>query len=187
MTGAVEKNYSQALFDALLEEKGSLDEKEKLEQAKNQLEAVSGIISSCGGFEKLMDSPAVSDEEKLGVIKDAFGGKLSRCVYNFLCVLTEGKRWGYFEKIRRVFSNMCNDSLGIAEITVTTPYPLSEEQREKIAKKMSDIVGKKIKMSEKTDKTLMGGIIIDYGDTRMDGSVKTRLENLKGSLSQLIG
>ncbi|HBH94653.1 MAG TPA: ATP synthase F1 subunit delta [Ruminococcaceae bacterium] len=187
MTGAVEKNYSQALFDALLEEKGSLDEKEKLEQAKNQLEAVSGIISSCGGFEKLMDSPAVSDEEKLGVIKDAFGGKLSRCVYNFLCVLTEGKRWGYFEKIRRVFSDMCNDSLGIAEITVTTPYPLSEEQREKIAKKMSDIVGKKIKMSEKTDKTLMGGIIIDYGDTRMDGSVKTRLENLKGSLSQLIG
>ena len=187
MTGAVEKNYSQALFDALLEEKGSPDEKEKLEQAKNQLEAVSGIISSCGGFEKLMDSPAVSDEEKLGVIKDAFGGKLSRCVYNFLCVLTEGKRWGYFEKIRRVFSDMCNDSLGIAEITVTTPYPLSEEQREKIAKKMSDIVGKKIKMSEKTDKTLMGGIIIDYGDTRMDGSVKTRLENLKGSLSQLIG
>ena len=59
--------------------------------------------------------------------------------------------------------------------------------REKIIRKMSDIVGKKIKMSEKIDKALMGGIIIDYGDTRMDGSVNTRLENPKGSLSQLIG
>lgn len=181
MTEAVEKNYSQALFDAVLEEK------EDLEQAKNQLESVSGIIKSCEGFEKLMDSPTVSVEEKMGVVKDAFGGKLSRCVYNFLCVVTQGNRWSYFEKIRKTFSDMCNDKLGIAEITVTTPYPLSGEQREKIIKKMSDIVGKKIKMSEKIDKALMGGIIIDYGDTRMDGSVKTRLENLKGSLSQLIG
>ena len=82
---------------------------------------------------------------------------------------------------------MCNEKLGIAEITVTSPYPLSEEQREKIVKKMSDIIGKKIKMSEKTDRALMGGIVIDYGDTRMDGSVKTRLENLKGTLNQLIG
>lgn len=181
MTGAVEKNYSQALFDAILEEK------EDLEQAKNQLDSVSEIVKSCEGFEKLMDSPTVDSEEKLGVIKDAFGGKLSRCVYNFLCVVTEGKRWDHFEKIRKVFSDMCNEKLGIAEITVTSPYPLSQEQREKIIRKMSEIIGKKIKMSEKTDKALMGGIVIDYGDTRMDGSVKTRLENLKGSLNQLIG
>ena len=181
MTGAVEKNYSQALFDAILEEK------EDLEQAQSQLDSVSGIVKSCEGFEKLMDSPTVSNEEKIGVIKDAFGGKLSRCVYNFLCVITEGKRWEYFEKIRKVFSEMCNEKLGIAEITVTSPYPLSDEQREKIVKKMSDIIGKKIKMSEKTDRALMGGIVIDYGDTRMDGSVKTRLENLKGTLNQLIG
>ena len=181
MTGAVEKNYSQALFDAILEEK------EDLEQAQSQLDSVSEIVKSAEGFEKLMDSPTVSNEEKLGVIRDAFSGKLSRCVYNFLCVVTEGKRWEYFEKIRRVFSEMCNEKLGIAEITVTSPYPLSEEQREKIVKKMSDIIGKKIKMSEKTDRALMGGIVIDYGDTRMDGSVKTRLENLKGTLNQLIG
>ena len=57
MTGAVEKNYSQALFDAILEEK------EDLEQAQSQLDSVSGIVKSCEGFEKLMDSPTVSNEE----------------------------------------------------------------------------------------------------------------------------
>lgn len=181
MTGAVEKNYSVALFDALKEEK------EDLEQAKNQLDGVMGIVKDCEGFEKLMDSPVVSLEEKLGVIKEAFEGKLSRSVYNFLCVVTEEKRWNWFDKILKAFSNLCNEELGIAEITVTAPYPLTEQQREKIAKKMSEIIGKKIKMSEKTDKSLVGGVVVDYGDTRMDGSVKTRLENLKESLSKMIG
>lgn len=181
MTGPVEKNYSAALFEAVKEEKGDLGE------ARKELNSVKGIAKECEGFEKLMDSPTVSAEEKLAVIKEAFGGKLSKCVYNFLCVVTEGKRWGHFNGICKAFSELCNEALGIAEITVTTAFPLSSKQREQIEKKMAEIIGKKIEMSEKTDKSLMGGVVIDYGDTRMDGSVKTRLEGLRDSFSQLIG
>ncbi len=182
MTGAVEKNYSLALFEAVNE-----DKEEELEATRKQLNSVNEIAKSCDGFQKLMDSPAVSLEEKLGVLKEAFEGKVSRYLYNFLCLVTEEKRWDRFDKITSAFSALCNEKLGIAEITVTTAFPLDEGQREKIKKKMAEITGKKIEMSEKTDSSLVGGIVVDYGDTRMDGSVKTRLENLKESLSQLIG
>ncbi len=77
--------------------------------------------------------------------------------------------------------------MGIAEITVTTAFPLTPAQKEQVKEKMSEIIGKNIVMSEKLDKSIMGGIVVDYGDTRMDGSVKTRLEGLKESFSQLIG
>lgn len=186
MTGAVEKNYSLALFEAVVEE-GKENSEKNLEEARKQLSAVNEIADSCEGFRKLMDSPAVSLEEKLGVLKEAFGGKLSHCLYNFLCVVTEEKRWDYFGKITSAFSDLCNERLGIAEITVTTAFPLTEQQREKIKKKMAEVTHKKIEMTEKTDSSLVGGIVVDYGDTRMDGSVKTRLENLKESLTQLIG
>ncbi|MCM1298850.1 MAG: ATP synthase F1 subunit delta [Firmicutes bacterium] len=186
MTGAVEKNYSLALFEAVVEADRENPEK-NLEEARKQLAAVNEIAGSCDGFQKLMDSPAVAVGEKLEVLKEAFEGKISHFLYNFLCVVTEEKRWDYFDKINSAFSNLCNERLGIAEITVTTAYPLDDQQREKIKKKMAEITGKKIEMSEKTDSSLMGGIVVDYGDTRMDGSVKTRLENLKESLSQLIG
>lgn len=181
MTGSVEKNYSLALFDAVKEEK------EDLSEARRELNSVNEIVRESEGFVKLMDSPTVSAEEKLSVIKEAFGGKLSRCVYNFLCVVTEGRRWDKFGSICRAFSELCNEELGIAEITVTTAFPLSSEQREKVKKKMAEIIGKNIEMSEKTDKSLVGGIVVDYGDTRMDGSVKTRLEGLRDSFSKLIG
>lgn len=181
MTGTVEKNYSLALFDAISEEG------ENLESAQSELKSVQDIVRSADGFVKLMDTPTVSNEEKMSVIKDAFGGKLSKCVYNFLCVVTEGRRWGNFEKICSAFSVLCNEKLGIAEITVTTAFPLNSKQRAAIEKKMTQIIGKKIVMSEKLDSSIMGGIVVDYGDTRMDGSVKTRLEGLKDSFAQLIG
>ena len=181
MTGTVEKNYSLALFEALNEEG------ESLAAARSELDSVKTVVDSAEGFVKLMDTPTVSNEEKISVIKEAFDGKLSRCVYNFLCVVTEGRRWDRFDKICSAFSEMCNEKLGIAEITVTTAFPLTPAQKEQIEKKMTSIIGKKISMSEKLDKSIMGGIIVDYGDTRMDGSVKTRLENLKGTLNQLIG
>lgn len=181
MTGSVEKNYSQALFDAVKEEK------EDLSEARKELNSVKEIVTESEGFVKLMDSPTVSAEEKLGVIKEAFGGKLSRCVYNFLCVVTEGRRWNSFNGICKAFSELCNEELGIAEITITTAFPLTAEQREKVKKKMAEIIGKNIEMSEKTDKSLVGGIVVDYGDTRIDGSIKTRLEGLRDSFSRLIG
>ena len=181
MTGTVEKNYSLALFDAINEEG------EDLATARTELNSVKDVVNGTDGFVKLMSTPTVSTEEKLSVIKEAFDGKLSRCVYNVLCEITEGGRWDRFEKISAAFSELCNEKLGIAEITVTTAFPLTSAQREQVQKKMSQIIGKNVLMSEKLDKTIMGGIVVDYGDTRMDGSIKTRLEGLRDSFAQLIG
>ena len=181
MTGIVERNYSEALFAALIEEG------QDLSAAKDQLIGVRKIVAECDGFDKLMDSPTVAAEEKLAVVKEAFDGKVSRHVLNFLCIVTEGKRWSSFPRICDSFGVLCNEHLGIAEITVTTAFPLTEEQRAAIKSKMAQVTGKKIEMSEKTDKTIVGGIVVDYGDTRLDGSVKTRLEGLKESFSRLIG
>ena len=181
MTGTVEKNYSFALFEAINEEG------ENLAGARAELDTVKAAVDSAEGFVKLMDTPTISNEEKLSVIKEAFSGKLSRCVYNFLCVVTEASRWDKFDKICAAFKELCNEKLGIAEITVTTAFPLTPAQLEQVKQKMSSIIGKKVVVSEKLDKSIMGGIVVDYGDTRMDGSVKTRLEGLKESFGQLIG
>lgn len=181
MTGIVERNYSEALFAALIEEG------QDLSAARDQLNAVNGIVAECDGFEKLMDSPTVAAEEKIAVVREAFDGKVSRHVLNFLCIVTEGRRWNDFARICKSFAALCNEHLGIAEITVTTAFPLTEKQRDAIKKKMAEVTGKKIEMTEKTDKTIVGGVIVDYGDTRLDGSVKTRLGGLKESFSRLIG
>ena len=79
-----------------------------------------------------------------------------------------------------------NEHFRIAEITVTASAPLSESVREKIAAKMSEVTGKTVSIKEKVDPSIIGGVVIDYGSTRYDGSVRTRLNELKKELGGVI-
>ena len=93
---------------------------------------------------------------------------------------------GCFPGIEKTFRSLYNDKFKLAEITVTTSAPLSDSLRAKIAEKMSEVIGKKVTLREKVDERLIGGVVIDYESRRYDGSVKSRLDALKGELSSVI-
>lgn len=180
MADNIEKVYSQAFFDAISETGGSLN------TAAEELNAVNTITDGCPDFIKLMDSPIVTADEKIALLDETFKEKLTPYTLNFLKVLTEEKRWSNFSAIHRQFSKQCDEALGIARVTVSSAFPLTEEQRASVSAKMAEIIGKRIELTEKTDRSLVGGLVVDYGDLRFDGSVKTRLEGLKESFSRLI-
>ncbi len=50
---------------------------------------------------------------------------------------------------------------------------------------MAEITGKTVNMTLKTDDKLIGGVVISYGNTTIDGSVKARLEQLKADIAEL--
>lgn len=39
---------------------------------------------------------------------------------------------------------------------------------------------------EKVDKSLMGGIVLRYSDTEIDGSVRTKLDDIKAQIDGVI-
>ena len=178
----VEKNYSEALFLAILE-----DFPEKLEASMKELDEIAEIMSGTPDFAKFCDTPTIGISEKFSVIKDAFSETFSPYVYNFLRLLAEAGRMKFFGKIVKNFRLLYNEHFNIAEITVTSALSLTEKQQEEIKTKMAEVTGKKIVMTTKTDKTIIGGVVVDYGNQRFDGSVKSRLESLRQSFSQLIG
>lgn len=180
MPGSVEKTYSDALFTVLD------DNRAAFEEALAALEAVDAVVSAAPEFLKFLGTPTVSAEEKLGVVEKAFGGKVSPYVLNFLKVLTVKGRFAHFNRIYKAFREDFNEKFGIAEITVTAPFPLDDELRGKIEARMEKITGKDITLREKVDKSLIGGVTIDYGNTRFDGSVKTRLGELKKEITGII-
>lgn len=180
MTGLVEKNYGEALFQVAEEEK------QDIKVMLNELAAITQILADCPDFVKLTSTPTIEFSEKKAVIDEAFKGKVNDYVYNFLLLLTEEKRIGCFTGIYNYFLSLYNQKFNIADITVTSTLKLSDEQREKIVAKMSEITGKTINVTEKVDPALIGGIVIDYGSERYDGSVKTRLEALRQSIGEII-
>jgi F-type H+-transporting ATPase subunit delta len=186
---SVEKSYSDALFTLIAEEnfdKSASSDKAAFEAVLAELQAVQSVIKELPDFVKLLGTPTISADEKLGLVKEAFEGKISHNVYNFVRVIVENSRMDCFARISRSFRASYNERFDIAEISVTSSQPLTAEMRGKITEKMSGVTGKTVSINEKVDKSLIGGVVIDYGNTRYDGSVKTRLNELKKNLSQII-
>ena len=176
------KVYGDAFFSLCCEEnegglKDHLDEMTELNK----------VFSENPEFIKLMGAPTVPLEEKLAIVSEIVkSGKVSELMSNLMCVLTEKGRMSCFAGITKRFRELYNDKLKLAEITVTTSAPLSDEMKSKIAEKMSKVIGKTVTIVERVDAKIIGGVIIDYGSRRYDGSVKAKLNELSKELGSVI-
>ncbi len=182
MNDKAEKVYGEAFFELCLEETP-----DKLKDIFAELNALQEIFAENPELVKIMDTPTVTGEEKLSLIKDIVReGNVSEYSGNLLCVLAERGRFGCYGGIVNNFRAKYNEHFKIAEIVVTTSAPLTDELRAKIVKKMSEVTGKTVSIQEKLNPDIIGGIVIDYGTTRYDGSVKARLNAIRNELSSII-
>ena len=176
------KVYGDAFFSLCCEENES-----GLKDVLEELTELSKVFSENPDFIKLMGTPTVPIEEKLSFVDEiAKSGGISELTGNLLCVLTEKGRMNCFAGVVKHFRGLYNDKFKLAEITVTASAPLSEEMKNKIAEKMSKIIGKTVSINERLDSSIIGGVIIDYGSRRYDGSVKARLNELSKELGSVI-
>lgn len=182
MNDKAEKVYGEAFFE-LCEEQGDAVMKDILAE----LTELDGIFNQNPEFIKLMSTPTVAVEEKIALVEEmGKAGGISELTTNLLCLLAEKNRFGCFSGIIKYYRAEYNERFKLADITVTSAQPLTDALREQIAAKMSQIIGKTVTITEKVDDSLIGGVIIDYGSRRYDGSVKSRLNALKNELASII-
>lgn len=68
-------------------------------------------------------------------------------------------------------------------VTLITPFSLTAKQKQIIIQKLSPFAGSAyLKIREKIDPSLIGGVIIMWRDFYIDCSIKTQLEKLKKEL-----
>ena len=58
--------------------------------------------------------------------------------------------------------------------------PLDDAQIDRLAAALGQATGKDVEVKVVVDPTVMGGIVARVGDTVIDGTVRHRLEQLKG-------
>ena len=65
---------------------------------------------------------------------------------------------------------------------VRSAVELSDDQLRRLAGAIEKATGKKVEVKVIVDPSVMGGLLTTVGDTVIDGSVRTRLEQLKNAL-----
>ena len=171
--------YGQAMYDLAREENLS-------KQLLDELTALSRSFEKEPEFIRLLSSPNIPKEERVRILDDSFRGKLHPYVLNFLKVLTEKGYMKHFTGCCRVYRQQYNQDNGILPVTAYTAVELSDELRRKLTAKLSTVTGKTIELDCRIDPETLGGVRLDFDGKQVDGTVRRRLEDIRGLLKNTV-
>jgi F-type H+-transporting ATPase subunit delta len=67
---------------------------------------------------------------------------------------------------------------------VISAVPLEAGHRDRLARYLGELVGKEIELTATVDASIVAGLVARVGDRLIDGSARTRLQDLKKSLAE---
>ncbi len=177
MTQTVGKVYAEALFALAQEEQCE-------ERIYREINETADLLAQYPELLELLSVPTLSVEERLEVLHKIIGEE-DGIMENFLSLLVERHRISRMADIRTAYNALYYEQFSIAEVFVTTAAPLTEMQRSTLCENMQKKLGKEIKLTETIDPGILGGMIVQYGDTRMDNSLKSRMREMSDQLKQI--
>ncbi len=172
----VAKRYAKALFaqakeDSLLNEVG------------NDLTLISTLNQQSDDFRLLLSNPIINEKDKVRVLLDMFQGKVQNLTLDFLNLLSEKRRIPFLPQMAEEFRLMMLAYAGEVEGELISAQKLSEKQVDKIKAKIEHITGKTVFLTEKIDKTVLGGFIVKVEDWVLDNSIRYQLVKLREQLA----
>jgi len=99
-------------------------------------------------------------------------------------ICTHFNRIRYFQQILDGFLRSVNERKGVVSARVTAAEPLSPQELKSLEDKLAGITGKTVNVELETDAGLLGGIVVQMGSTVYDGSIRTKLADLKRRLAE---
>lgn len=154
------------------------------EPAAKQLADVGAAYAESAELRTFLSSPAVSLEAKHGVLeKIAARLGASKIIRNFLFVVSDHHRTHILPEIIASFQEVIRQRQGIAEAEISSAVELSAGQKTQFTKTLEQLTGKKIEPKYSLDPALLGGAVVRIGDTIYDGSLRSRLNDMRTRLS----
>lgn len=179
MIDIIANRYAEALFQ--------LSEDDNItKEIYNELHSVVDIVKSNKDLDNVLKSPLVAKSEKVQLIETLFNNKINNNLKNFLKILVEKGRISSLKSIELTFKQLLNEKNNVIEGTVISAIPLTDEKVKELEKTLSKKYNKNVTLENEVDASILGGVLVRLGNTQIDGSVKTRLNNIKDQLSQVI-
>ena len=168
----VAKRYGKALFE-------TAKEKDVLAETAKELEQIKQVLQAEPQFVDFMTSAAIKHEDKLTMLKNLQTGA-SELTSNLLAMLYDYRRIANLEGIIDEFSRLNDVDNKTVRATVTTAVKLDETRKDKIAAAFANVVGaKKVELETVVDPDIIGGVVLKSNTYVFDGSIKSKIENIK--------
>lgn len=171
MTGRrVGRRYAAALFE-IGRERGRVD------RYLDELRGVLAALRAQRALRGLLENPRVPVARKEELVRQAFPG-LSAEVASLLRLLLRKRREGYLEAVVAELQRLRDEAAGIASAEVRTAVPLAGEDAERLRERLERALGRRLRLRLEVRPELIGGLVVQVGDRRLDASLRRRLQLL---------
>lgn len=151
-----------------------------LEEVHRDMALIDKICRENHDFTLTLRSPVISHQKKLAILRALFQGRVHNLTMRILEVLSMRNREEIIPELAAVFHEQYNEYKSIAEATVITGYPVTEDQRKKFRAFVQEKTkAKSVDLREIIDPDLIGGYVLRIGDKQIDDSLKSKLKELK--------
>ena len=145
---------------------------------------VDDLLAKSPDLQDLLTSDSLGREDKLGLVDRVVAPKSTEFFANFLKVLVRHGRVDLIGAIREVVVQVQEELAGSQRVQIRSAKPLSDKSRAEITTQLKSKLGFDPILQESVDESLIGGLVIQVGDTVYDSSLRTRLKSLTGRLTE---
>ncbi len=169
--------YGGSLYDLAVEE-GIADE------LMEQTDQVRALFRENPEYVHLLSEPSLAFEERCSLIDKAFGEDAQKYLVNFIKLLCERGYLGEFAGCCEEYTRRYNADHNITQAVVTSVVALTEKQEQALKARLEKISGKQVRMTVRTDPSVIGGLRVEIDGKELDGTVQGRLEGISRRLEQ---
>lgn len=170
-----QRMYARALFEAAQEE-GRLD------RVAADVGALADALEQVPELQAFLRNPEVEPAGKSAVLEEITTGA-DELVRNFVRLVAEKGRPGEIVQIRDELDTLVARAQNRLTLELQTAHELSDAEAKSIVDTIEKASGRTVEATRSVDPGLIGGIVLQVGSFRVDGSVRGRLERLHQELS----
>jgi F-type H+-transporting ATPase subunit delta len=171
----IARNYAEALLE--LARKGG-----DLRSWGDMIDGVANAVESDRRLRVFLESPRVSIKQKNDILQKAYGAQMPKTFVRFLQTLVRNRRQLLIPDIAHAFRDLVDEAEGRVHASVTVAREADDRDREVIASQLSRAFGKNVVPHYFVNPAILGGVVVRVGDTVLDGSVRRRLQTLRGRM-----
>lgn len=166
--------YAEALLEAAAES-GRRD------RVREEFDAFAAALQESDELAELLRNPQIDPDSKRAALEAALADA-DETFLNLLRLLVEKNRIGEVEEIYEEWQRLLAAEEHVLAVELTTAVELSDEEAAEIVGKIETAAGRRVEATRHVDPDLIGGLVLQAGSLRVDGSVRGRLDSLREEL-----
>ena len=175
MSDAMIEGYARALFEVARAE-GTLDEVE------DELFRFARSYESSDALRNALTDEHIPAEKRQAIVEDLLGGKTTTTTIQLVSMVVGSGRSRDIPAIVDSLVARASSAKQLDVAEVRTAVALTDDQQARLKAALENATGKSINLKTVVDPSVVGGIVATIGDTVIDDTVRTRIEQLKSRL-----